>query len=119
MWKTDWKNTPKGARIFLTVIALLITFASIGRVILNAMSGDYANADGFPIAIVLLSARFVIWPWRMGWAAARRGGTFTNWFVGEFLAGYIIGGVVYLIMCSTKPLRTDVQASPNCETVLP
>lgn len=113
-WKTDWKNTPKGARIFLTVIAILIILASIGAAVSNLTSGDYANAAGFPIAIALLGARFVIWPWRLAWAATRRGGAFTSWLVGEFVAGYVIGGLVYLIGRGWKPLQTDIQASPTC-----
>jgi hypothetical protein len=109
-WKTDWKNTPKGAQIFLAAIAILIILASIGAAISNFKSGDYANAAGFPIAIAWLGTRFVIWPWRLAWAATRRGGTFTSWLVGEFVAGYIIGGLVYLIGRGRKPLQMDIQA---------
>jgi hypothetical protein len=117
-WNTDWKNSPKGARIFLTVIAILIILVSLGAAVWNFKSGDYTNAAGFPIAIALIGARFVIWPWRLAWAAARRGGNFTLWLVGEFVAGYVIGGLVYLIVRGRKPLQTDIQASPSCGILL-
>jgi hypothetical protein len=103
-WKVDWKRTPIGVRAVMVVFSVLVVVVSVGAAVYNYSIHDYANAAGFPIPIVWLGARLVIWPWRLAWAAARRSGNFSVWFVGTFLGGFIIPGLVYLLGRGKKPV---------------
>ena len=103
-WRADWKRTPAGVRLVMIVISALIVVTVLATVANNSSIHDYPSTAGFWIGIAWLGLRLVIWPWRLAWAAARRGGNLNVWFVGTFIGGFIITGLVYLLGRGRKPV---------------
>jgi hypothetical protein len=106
-WAEDWKNMGKGSKAVLISLAVLVVTASLWGAVLNILSHDYANAAAFPFPVALLGFRFVIFPFRIAWAARRRGGRFNRWLAGSLLFGFIFSGIAYLIWKADKPILPE------------
>jgi hypothetical protein len=106
-WAEDWKNTGKGARTVLISLAVLVVGASLAGAVFNMLNHDYANAAAFPFPIALLGFRFVIFPFRVAWAARRRGGRFNRWFTCAIIFGFIFPGIAYLIWKTDHPILPE------------
>lgn len=106
-WAEDWKNTEKGARAVLILLTVLVVLASLCGAVLNLFDHDYANAAAFPLPIALLGFRFVIFPFRIAWAARRRGGRFDRWTIGSIIFGFIFTGIAYLIWKTDHPFLPE------------
>jgi hypothetical protein len=113
-WAEDWQNTGKGARAVLIAFAALRVLVSLGAAVYNLLDHDYADALGFRIPVALFGLRFVIFPFRISWAARRRGGRFNRWLTGSLLFGYIFCGMAFLIWKANKPIDPEyLQETPT------
>jgi sterol desaturase/sphingolipid hydroxylase (fatty acid hydroxylase superfamily) len=106
-WAEDWKNTGKRARAVLISLAVLVVMASLCGAVLNIHDHDYANAAAFPLPVALFGFRFVIFPFRIAWAARRRGGRFNRWLTGSMFFGFIFSGLAYVIWKADKPILPE------------
>jgi hypothetical protein len=106
-WAEDWKNTGKGARVVLISFAVLVVGASLSGAVFNVLNHDYANAAALPFPIALLGFRFVVFPFRIAWAARRRGGRFNRWFTCSLLFGFIFPGLGYLAWKVDRPILPE------------
>ena len=91
----------------MILLSVLVVAASLWGAVFNVLNHDYANAAAFPLAIALLGFRFVIFPFRIAWAAQRRGGQFNRWHTGSLVFGFIFAGVAYLIWQNDKPIQPE------------
>jgi membrane protease YdiL (CAAX protease family) len=106
-WIADWKQTERGGRIVLAFLATLTVAGSLAGAAFNLSHHDYADAAAFPVPIILIGLRFVIFPFRVAWAARRRGGTFRRWLLGCILGGFIFAGTAYLIWQSGREILPE------------
>ena len=104
VWARDWKHTGVGVRVVLIVFSILCVIGSLLGAVLNFLAHDFANMAAFPFAILIVGLRFVVFPFRLAWAAKRRGGSFNGWFTGSMIFGYIFGGIAYFIWKADKPI---------------
>ena len=115
VWAADWRHTGAGARVVLIFFAVLCVLASLLGAVLNIDAHDYANAAAFPLAIAIVGFRFVIFPFRVAWAAKRRGGSFNRWLAGSMIFGFFFAGIAYLIWKADKPILPERMKATTAE----
>jgi hypothetical protein len=103
VWATDWRHTGAGARATLAIFMFLCVLVSLWGAVSNVLAHDFVNAVAFPVPIILLGFRFVIFPFRIAWAAKRRGGRFNRWLTSAIVFGFIFTGLAYIIWKADKP----------------
>lgn len=113
LWKADWEQTGKGARVALYSLGTLCLLACILGTIVNLLAHDYPNAAAEILLFAYLIAWKVLWPFRIAWAVRRRGGDFGRWVFLSALLGFIIPGIIYLTIWSRKPVVTEFASAPN------
>ena len=102
-WIADWPRTGVGARITMVVLSLALILLIADGALYNLQRHDYANvAAEIPLLIFLLGW-YVIWPYRIGWAVRRRGGSFGIWFTAALVFSGLFVGIFYLSKWSRKP----------------
>lgn len=106
-WARDWKNTGKGARAVLLSLAVLCVLLALGEAVSDFNDHHFADAAAFPLAIAILGFRFVIFPFRIAWAARRRGGRFNRWLTVSIIFGFILSGIGYVIWKADKPILPE------------
>jgi len=106
-WAEDWKNTGNGARVVLITFAVLVVVTSVCGALINIVHHDYANAAAFPLPVALFGFRFVIFPFRIAWAARRRGGRFGRWLTSAMFSGFIFTGTAFLTWKADKPMLPE------------
>ena len=106
-WTEDWRQLGRRAQFALMILSVLIVVLSLWGAVDNLLDRDYEEAAAFPLAIVVLGSRFVLWPFWLASAVRRRGGRFQMWLAVTLLLGFVIPGIAYFAWRSDHPILAD------------
>lgn len=109
---SEWASTPRGTRIaiglwLLAILAFWGTWAT--RSLLHGRN-DLGWAGVSFLYWILFK---VLWPFMLGAAIRRRGGSFGAWFLMGVIFGSLITGVWYLLTLRKLPVLAEYSDSPT------
>jgi cytochrome bd-type quinol oxidase subunit 2 len=99
----EWNRTSKGARIAIVCLVALMVGICVCSTITYLLTGDYSDARWtFPTLIIFFLWK-VVYPFYLGAAARRKGGSFGGWFIAAMFLGLIFVLFLYWINFRNKP----------------
>jgi hypothetical protein len=106
-WIADWPRTGVGARVTMVILSLILIFLVADGALYNLRLHDYGNVLAEIPVLVFFLGCYVIWPYRIGWAVRRRGGSFGFWFTAALVFSGVFVGIFYWAKWSGKPVLAE------------
>ena len=106
-FQREWRRASKGAKRFVYVVICIIAaampYAVYDTYRTDGPSAFYECAIG-AVFIFLLKG---YWPFRVASAVRNRGGNFWNWCIGAFVFGFMITGILYMLLWNSKSVLPE------------
>ncbi len=107
----DWNRSSKGAKIGLLCLVFVMVAICVYSTLGYMGAGDYKDAEmAFPTLIVLILWK-VVYPFCLGAAARKRGGSFGAWFFGAMFLGIILIALMFWVNFRKRPVLPEYVSS--------